>query len=65
MAKRVFRDAPQSLRCRAVVRLKDGTTAQCGRYGLLEYQANPAVNERLCEQHAKMKLRGRLTVLSR
>ncbi len=30
-AKRVFVDAPDHLRCRATVTLKDGSTAQCGR----------------------------------
>lgn len=60
MATRRFVDAPQYVRCTADIQLKDGTWAQCGRYGYQEYMANPAVNQRLCEQHANMKLTGRL-----
>lgn len=57
--KRRFVDAPAPLRCRATVTLRDKTTAQCGRYGLREYAANPHVNRLLCEQHATMLLSGK------
>lgn len=59
MAKRRFVDAPMWSRCRATVTLRDKTTAQCGRYGVREYMANPHVNDLLCEQHANMKLCGK------
>lgn len=59
MTKRAFRAADISLRCRAVVTLRDGTTASCMRYGIQDYARNPAVNDLLCEQHAAMKLAGR------
>ena len=42
---RKFIDAPQGERCRAVVTLKDGTTADCGRR---------AMTGDLCTQHAGM-----------
>ena len=42
---RKFIDAPQGERCKAVVTLKDGTTADCGRHG---------IRDGLCEQHARI-----------
>ena len=40
-----FIDAPIGQRCEAVITLKDGSTAQCGRYGKVDS---------LCRQHAKI-----------
>jgi hypothetical protein len=57
--KRVFVDAPDWLRCRATVTLRDKTTAQCGRCYSREYARNVAVNDHLCTQHAEMKLAGK------
>lgn len=45
---RRFNDAPSACRCQAVIRLKDKTTAQCGRY------RKQGV---LCTQHAR-KVKG-------
>lgn len=39
-----FRDAPNNCRCQAVIRLKDKSTAQCGRYRKFGV---------LCTQHAR------------
>ncbi len=45
MAKRTFVDAPRDQRCTAIVTLKDGSLADCGRYRKIGD---------LCTQHAKM-----------
>jgi uncharacterized Fe-S cluster-containing protein len=44
-ALRRFKDAPSVCRCQATVHLKDGTTAQCGRYRKLGVH---------CTQHSKI-----------
>lgn len=46
MTLRRFRDAPSFARCQAVIRLKDKSTAQCGRYRKTGV---------LCTQHAKQR----------
>ncbi len=46
--KRVFVDAPDRERCKAIVKLRDGTTANCGRR---------AVQDGLCTQHYKIAQR--------
>jgi len=42
--KRVWRDAPARIRCKAVIVLKDRSKAQCGRKGK---------KDSLCWQHLK------------
>lgn len=46
LVTRRFRDALQGKRCSAVVTLKDGSTADCGR---------GSVVDGLCTQHKKIK----------
>lgn len=47
MKKRVFIDAKMECRCTWTITLKDGSQAQCGR--------RSKTDDRLCNQHAKMK----------
>jgi hypothetical protein len=52
--KRAFRDAPPHFRCKAAIRLRDGSWAQCGRWfseGTRERGDNGA---HLCSQHFEM-----------
>jgi len=58
MAKRGWRDAHPFFRCGATVRLKDGTTAQCGRAYNEDFRRNAQVG-RYCTQHGAMKLAGK------
>lgn len=50
MAWTKFIDAPCSVRCKATIRLKDGTTAQCGRKGPING---------LCRQHESIRKNGK------
>lgn len=47
---RRFVDAKQKIRCKAVITLRDGTSADCGR---------KAVLRGLCLQHYKIKAEGK------
>ena len=57
--KRPWRDAPQWVRCKAAIRLADGSYAQCGRW------RNPGTEKRrdntanLCTQHFNMAMDGK------
>lgn len=50
MRKRRFIDAPTAVRCLATVRLRDGSTAQCGRRGV-------KLRDGLCVQHWRIAQR--------
>jgi len=52
--KRIFRDAPDWLRCGARITLKDGSYAQCGRYQNDGYFRNPHGPGSVCTQHGDM-----------
>jgi len=43
-----FKDAPDYLRCTAVIKLRDGSAATCGRYRVYGV---------LCKQHEKIRAR--------
>ena len=55
---RRFVDAPSECRCGAIITLRDGTTAQCGRYINRDYAYITA--QGLCTQHADMALCGKV-----
>lgn len=46
--KRTFVDAPNAVRCKQDIKLRDGTGAQCGRRAVLCG---------LCTQHARLQLK--------
>ena len=46
--RRRFIDAPDDQRCKSTITLRDGSKAQCGRYGKVSD---------LCRQHHKMLIR--------
>jgi hypothetical protein len=50
MSKRLGYYAPYPIRCQAVVTLKDKSTVDCGRRGILQ----TAAHGRLCLQHARI-----------
>jgi hypothetical protein len=52
-----FRDADQSRRCQATIRLSDGSLAQCGRAYDEGYRGNPEWRM-FCHQHQKMVFKG-------
>ncbi len=60
MSRRPYRAPDLWLRCSASVRNRDGEYTQCMRPGNRAYMANPDVNALLCDQHADLKLLGRL-----
>jgi len=53
-----FRDAHPMFRCRATIRLKDGTLAQCGRRYSEGTRSRADNGAMLCLQHFKIYLRG-------
>lgn len=56
--RRPWRDAHPSIRCRATVRLRDGSTAQCGRAHDRRYSGNPHWRM-FCAQHQEMHFTGK------
>ena len=52
-----FRDAHPMFRCRATIRLKDGTRAQCGRRYNDGTRTRADGGAMLCLQHFRMYLR--------
>ena len=56
---RVFRDAPPWARCKAAIRLKDGSGAQCGRWENEGARGNISGGSGFCTQHFNMFFEGK------